>query len=131
MPVLRGICLLALLLGAPSASAAQTASPPLRGPAPSLLFGARADGPLRTGWAADSVRPLSRTYVKEGAIVGGVLGAVAGGFFAMLACGLSEDSNKSCTGTVLLGGILGAPFGALPGALIGGLFPKHPTPKRF
>ena len=131
MPLLRRICVLILLLVSPAALAAQTALPLLRGPAPSPLFGARNVGPLWAGWAADSSRPSNRTYVKEGAIVGGVLGTAAGGFFALLACGgLSQDSNTSCIGIALLGGILGAPFGALPGAFIGGLFPKKPKKQR-
>jgi hypothetical protein len=130
MSLLRSLCLLAPLLGTPTALVAQAASVPLEGPAPSLLFGARTDGPLRAAWAPDSVHRWKPTYAKEGAIVGGVLGAIAGGLFGQFVCELSEDPNMSCTRTVLLGIIGGAPAGALPGALVGGLFPKEPKSKK-
>lgn len=45
---------------------------------------------------------------------------------ATAVCGLSEERGKDCTGSMLLGGLLGAGLGAMPGALIGGLFPKGP-----
>lgn len=81
--------------------------------------------------AVDTLRPMSiGTYAKEGAIAGGLLGALGGGFFAELACGLSEDASRSCAGNFLIGGVIGAAFGALPGALIGGLFPKYPKNTR-
>ncbi len=77
------------------------------------------------------MRPVKiGTYAKEGAIAVGLLGAVAGGFLAELGCGLSEERNKTCTGSFLIGGVIGGAFGALPGALIGGLFPKYPRHTR-
>jgi hypothetical protein len=79
----------------------------------------------------DTLRPKPiGTYAKEGAIAGGLLGAVGGGLFAELACGLSEDTTKNCTGSFLIGGVLGGAMGALPGALFGGLFPKYPKNTR-
>ena len=124
--------ILAFLIAAPAALPAQSSLPPAPGPAASMLFAARPQGPLRAGLTpADTLRPISiGTYAKEGAIAGGLAGAVAGGFLAELGCGLSEDRNKSCTGSFLIGGVIGAALGALPGALIGGLFPKYPKGAR-
>jgi hypothetical protein len=126
MPSLRTFSLI-VLLATPATTAAQTPIRPARVPL-SVVLAVRTPGPLDGTLAAvDTVRPMSiGTYAKEGAIAGGLLGAVAGGLFAELACGLSEDPNKTCTGSFLIGGVVGAPFGALPGALIGGLFPKYP-----
>jgi hypothetical protein len=130
---LHAIILLLILAVGPATAFAQTPLAPTRGPAPSMVFGVRAHGPLRGTLApADTLRPVSiGTYAKEGAIAGGLLGAVGGGLLAEVACGLSEDPNKNCTGSFLIGGVLGAPFGALPGALIGGLFPKYPKNTRL
>jgi hypothetical protein len=68
------------------------------------------------------IRP---TYWKEGALIGGGVGAVAGALLGHDLCEMSEEIGKNCTGSVLLGGVLGAALVAIPGALIGGLFPKH------
>ena len=115
------LCTLAVLISAPAALAAQS-------PSASILFASRPQGPLRAGLTtADTLQPMPiGTYAKEGAIAGGLLGALGGGFLAEVACGLSEDPDQSCTGSFVIGGVLGAAFGALPGALIGGLFPKYP-----
>ena len=131
MPSLHALSLL-LLVAAPATALAQTAIGPGQAPAPAVFFAARTPGPLdHTLAAADTLRPQSiGTYAKEGAIVGGLLGAVGVGFLAQVACGLSESTTKSCTGNFLLGGVIGAAFGALPGALIGGLFPKYPKNTR-
>lgn len=93
---------------------------------------AKARGPLQQTFdPADTLRPLPiGTYAREGAIAVGLLGAVAGGFLAELSCGLSEDVNKTCTGSFLLGGVIGGALGAIPGAIIGGLFPKYPKNTR-
>lgn len=119
---------LIILLALPVTALAQAPIGPVRGPVSSVVVAGRAPGPLdRTLAAVDTLRPVSiGTYAKEGAIVGGVLGAVAGGLFAEVACGLSEDPNKTCTGSFLIGGLIGGALVALPGALIGGLFPKYP-----
>ena len=71
---------------------------------------------MRTG-----IRP---TYWEEGAIVGGVAGGVSIGFLGYVACGLSEQPGRNCLGMTLLGSLFGAALGAIPGALIGGAFPK-------
>ena len=133
MTSLHALTLLLFLVVAPEAAFAQTPLGPTRGPAPSMVFGVRAHGPLKGTLApADTLRPVSiGTYAKEGAIAGGLLGAVGGGLFAEVACGLSEDPNQNCTGSFLIGGVLGGALGALPGALIGGLFPKYPKNTRL
>lgn len=58
---------------------------------------------------------------------GGALGALGGAVLGHGLCGLSEDSTKSCTGSLLLGALLGAAVVAIPGALIGGQFSKEPA----
>jgi hypothetical protein len=42
-------------------------------------------------------------------------------------CGLPEESTKHCTGSTVLGSVLGAAILAMPGALIGGQFSKKQT----
>lgn len=130
MTLYRLFCLLLLLLGAPPAWASAQAAGPIPGPASSVVFTARPDSPLHPAWSSvtpDTVRPGIRpTYWKEGAIAGGIAGAVGVGLLATAACGMSEEFGKSCTGAALLGGLLGGGLGAIPGALIGGLFPKSP-----
>ncbi len=129
MPIQPALAFLLILVTAPAALA-QTAIRPTREAAASI-FTEPAAGPLQTFAVADTVRPLRiGTYAREGAIVGGLLGAVGGGLLAEVACGLSEDPNRTCTGSFLIGGVLGGAFGALPGALIGGLFPKYPRNTR-
>jgi hypothetical protein len=72
------------------------------------------------------VRPRIRpTYWKEGPLIGGVLGAVGGALLGHGVCELSEESRKNCTGSLFPGGVLGAALLAIPGALIGGQFPKE------
>lgn len=127
MPLYRLFCPLPLLLvvAAPFASAQMAA-----GPASSVVFSPRphrALQPALTSVTPDTVRTGIRpTYWKEGAIVGGVAGGVSIGFLGYVACGLSEQPGRNCLGMTLLGGIFGAGLGAIPGALIGGAFPKGP-----
>jgi hypothetical protein len=81
---------------------------------------------IRIAEPRDTLRPPIRpTYWKEGALIGGVLGAVGGAVLGHGLCELSEESRKDCTGGLVLGGVLGAALLAVPGALIGGQFPKH------
>jgi tetrahydromethanopterin S-methyltransferase subunit D len=76
----------------------------------------------------DSLRQQIRpTYWKEGALIGGALGAVGGALLAHRLCGLAEESTKNCARSLVLGGVLGAALLALPGALIGGQVSKQPV----
>jgi peptidoglycan/LPS O-acetylase OafA/YrhL len=108
----------------PAAGVAQ-ARPPHA--AASVFFSAAARGPLDPaglGEPGDSVRNIRPTYWKEGALVGGGVGAVGGLLLGLAVCGLSEDPNSSCTGTTIAGALGGALLLAIPGALIGGQFDK-------
>jgi hypothetical protein len=99
------------------------------GPAVSVLFEPLQLAPLRSvsieaprDTVPAQIRP---TYWKEGLIIGGLLGGISG---ALLGHGLCEDSDsavKHCTGSLLVGGLLGAAILGIPGALIGGQFPKQ------
>ena len=125
---LRFFGLLLVLLGAPTAASAQTVATQPPRPAPSVLFAPRVNGPLHSRGlvAPDTVRTIGPTYWKEGAIAGGVAGAVSVGFFGYVVCGLSEQPGRDCLGTTLLASLVGAGLGAIPGALIGGSFRKGP-----
>jgi hypothetical protein len=99
----------------------------ISGPAASVLFNAAQ--PIGSiSWEAprDTVeRQIRPTYWKEGALIGGIVGGVGGALLGHGLCEMSEDFDKNCIGSVLLGGVLGAALLAVPGALIGGQFPKH------
>ena len=124
---------LSILIFAVTAQPALAQAPigPPHQPASAIIL-AKAPGPLQqTLIQADTLRPVPiGTYAKEGAIAVGLLGGVVGGLLAELGCSLSEDANKTCSGSFLIGGVIGGAFGALPGALIGGLFPKYPRHTR-
>ena len=87
-----------------------------------------ARGPLSVDWSAEPkdtvVRDIRPTHWKEGALVGALLGAVGGALLGVAFCGMSDDIGKDCTGTTILAGVGGAVLLAIPGALIGGQFPK-------
>ena len=121
--------LLLALLGTPTLAPAQGAATPLRGPAASAVFAPRVSGPLhnRSLISPDTARTgIGPTHWMEGALVGGLAGAVGGGLLGAAVCGQSDEVGKSCTGTTLLGALIGAGLVAIPGALIGGQFPKGP-----
>ncbi|HKH82498.1 MAG TPA: hypothetical protein VKA25_02310 [Gemmatimonadales bacterium] len=61
------------------------------------------------------------THWKEGALAGALVGAVGGGLLSDAIC---EESETSCS--TVPGILLGAALLAIPGALIGGQFPKTP-----
>ena len=107
-------------------SSAQTS---LSGPASSVLFNGPQRSPMGSmAWELrqDTVQAQIRpTYWKEGALVGGVIGALAGAWLGHGVCEMSEEFEKNCTGSLFLGGVLGTALLAIPGASIGGQFPKN------
>lgn len=84
---------------------------------------------------ADSARGLttssqasSRDSIKNGAIVGAVLGAVAmGGFAGWLCHQLREPSDPPCWKSVAYAGALGAGAGAAAGAGVDALISRAPA----
>ena|GEM_PF-2973037 len=122
------VILLALLssLSWVTRSPAQTSLP---GPAASVLFSGLPRSPLESiPWEArqDTVQGQIRpTYWKEGALVGGVIGALGGAWLGHGLCEDSDEFGKNCTGSLFVGGLLGAALLAVPGALIGSQFPKN------
>ena len=126
---LRPFGLLLVLLGTPTFASAQGAAAPLRGPAASAVFAPRVSGPLhnRSLISPDTARTgIGPTHWKEGALIGGLAGAVGGGLLGTAVCGQSDEVGNSCTGTTVLAALGGALLMAIPGALIGGQFPKGP-----
>lgn len=123
-----------MVLGALAGSVPGSAQMSGHRPAPSVLFGYGQVGPLQTDVPAaapdtlqEQIRP---TYWKEGAWIGGVLGALGGAVLGHRLCGLAEESTRHCTGSLVLGGVLGAALLAIPGALVGGQFSKQaPEPE--
>lgn len=101
--------------------------PAARGFAPVFLSCATR-GPLRfarLGEPEDTVvRQFEPTYWKEGAAVGGAVGALGGSLLGLSVCRLADRPDKNCTGSALLGGFLAAVVLAIPGALIGGQIHK-------
>ena len=101
---------------------------PLLRPTPSALFAAAPSVAVRLARSAESrdtaARFIRPTYWKKGAAIGGAVGALGGILLGHTICGLSEDPELSCTGTVLVSAVGGALLLAIPGALIGGQFHK-------
>ena len=116
-----------LLVGLALGSTPASGQAPVPGPLPSVLFSNPMPAPLRIaglGVPADSVqRDIRPTHWKEGALVGGLVGAVGGILLGRFVCGLDE-SNRSCAGYTVGGAVGGAALLAIIGALIGGQFPK-------
>ncbi len=118
-----GLLLLLSAVGTVHASA-QTS---VAGPQPSLLWSRSERAPLHATSAlapSDSVpRNIQPTYWKEGALIGGVAGGFAGAVLSAAFCENSETAG-SCAGTTVGGALVGAVLLGVPGALIGGQFPK-------
>jgi hypothetical protein len=95
----------------------------ISGPAPSVLF---ATASLE---ASDTVKAqIQPTYWKEGMLIGGIAGAIGGGFLGYGFCQDSEDPDANCGLATVLGAVGGAVLLGIPGALIGGQFPKDSGP---
>jgi hypothetical protein len=120
---------LLVLLGSLFWAARSSAQTSLSGPAASVLFSGlprSSIGPALWQAQQDTVQAQIRpTYWKEGALVGGVVGALGGAWLGHGLCKYSEEFEKNCTGSLFVGGLLGAALLAIPGALIGGQFPKN------
>ena len=114
MKLRTALVLLGVLVGLRSQASAQVTE---LGPAPSVLFLAEPVQTLET----DSLN-LAPTYWKEGALVGGVIVGAFGAYLYHGLCGM--DGPDNCGGALVGGAILGFLIGAIPGALIGGQFPK-------
>ena len=111
-----------LAWGSPAAAQA-----PISGPLPSVLLSSSHRGPLETELTqpADSLEgPAPPTHWKEGALVGGFIGAVGGTVLGFAICRNSEELGKNCAGSAVAGGLISAPVLAIPGPLIGGQMPK-------
>jgi hypothetical protein len=89
------------------------------------------DRAIALGMAAHPPAPpmQSRDSIKNGTIIGAVLGAVAmGGFVGWLCNALQEPGDPSCMKSALTGGALGAAIGAAAGAGIDALASRQPWP---
>lgn len=118
---------LLLLLGMTASSSALSGQAVVRGPLSSVLT-STAPGPLRAAvlqQPGDSVkRDIRPTHWKEGALVGGLTGAVGGAVLGTAVCRNSEEVGKSCTGTAIASGLIAGLVLTIPGALIGGQMHK-------
>jgi len=128
------ICILCTFLALPSAGCAQLPIAGLLQPAPSAVFGARPEGPLRLASLADSADSSNQpspateaTQWRKGAIIGGTVGALYLGTFANRLCHASDDLSQrgSCLLTTVGSAAMGALMGGTLGALIGGQIPDR------
>lgn len=122
----RSIRLLILVVGLGCIAPPLAAQHRVAGPRASDVRAPADHPPARLAPAAnipDAVRSGS-THWREGALVGGIAGAVGGGLLASHLCALTSEGAGSCGGAALGGAVVfGTAAGAL-GALIGTLFPK-------
>jgi hypothetical protein len=111
---------LVLLLSSPAASA-QRAELPAK-----LIISNEA---IARGMAAHPPAAKSpRDSVKNGAVIGAIVGGVIfGGFVTFLCNALQEPTDPSCLGSSLLGIAIGAGGGAAAGAGIDALFMRAPS----
>jgi len=109
--------LLVMFLISPNAAAAQAR---ITGPGPSILS-VTPTWPSQLAQLAESDSVSEPTHWKEGALIGALAGAVGGGVLSQAICDQSETSCSAVPGI-----LLGAALLAIPGALIGGQFPKEP-----
>jgi hypothetical protein len=103
---------------------------PVQSPTPSILLSYGHVGPLHPAGPtlADSVpKKIRPTYWKEGALIGGAVGALLGAAAGYGLCEGGDGTTKHCAGALVLGGVFGAALVAIPGALIGGQVSKEPA----
>ena len=82
------------------------------------------DRPIRVPAVSIDTLWTRKSSVKQGAIVGGVLGVLTGAGMGLLLSGMSDDQDFS-TGQLVLGmGGIGAAGGGLLGALVGLAIPR-------
>jgi uncharacterized protein YcfJ len=124
---MRTSLLLLLLAGTLLGGSAAGAQVRLSGPAPSILFNhSQSDPHVQAPWVADTNVPTSHpTHWKEGALVGGILGAIGGALLGNAVCGSGDDTTSNCVTATVAGALGGAVLLGFPGALIGGAFPKQ------
>ena len=123
---MRAVLMVFVCLGVHTTAGVSQARVP--GPTPSALFAVAPSVAVRMARSAElrdtAARFIRPTYWKKGAAIGGAVGALGGILLGRTICGLSEDPELSCTGTVLVSAVGGALLLAIPGALIGGQFHK-------
>jgi hypothetical protein len=98
-------------------------------PAASLLFATGQENRSPSWqWAEpDTTKHIRATYWKEGALIGGVIGALSGAYLGYGLCQDSDSAHGSCFLSAV-GGALGVALVlGVPGALIGGSFEKAPV----
>ena len=111
------------LVFAPIAASAQhsssTAAPPR------LIISEKA---VADALAAEQPRPRDdRDPVKNGAVIGAIVGAaIFGGFVTFLCNALQEPSDPSCLGSSLMGIGIGAGAGALGGVAVDAMISRSP-----
>lgn len=107
-------------------SASGSAQTSLSGPATSVLFDTEhLDDAFTIALDPDTTKHIRPTYWKEGALIGGIVGAIPGALLGHDLCETDDNPNNNCFVSTLLGAFGGAILMGLPGALIGGAFPKH------
>jgi hypothetical protein len=99
-------------------------------PAPSPLFDSGRPGrePTLRWVQPDTAKHIHATYWREGALVGGGLGALGGAVVGYDLCKNDDDPDNHCLPLSLGGALVGAIILGIPGALIGGAFSKAESP---
>jgi hypothetical protein len=125
--------LLALTL---AATLSQPATPPADSPAPQEPLAAQVVSLTRMDEALPTSPSMARTRflppgddsLKNGAIIGGVIGGVALGGFVHFLCNALDDTggDQPCWGSTLMWAGIGAAGGAALGAGVDALFARQP-----
>jgi predicted lipid-binding transport protein (Tim44 family) len=90
--------------------------------APSLFV--PADGIV--GSAQPALRASTRDSLKNGGIVGAIVGALAVGTVGAVICKLyQEEGGASCLGDTLRGALIGAAIGTGVGVAVDAVLPRH------